>query len=175
MSVVMSGLQIPVSGGVTGQTLGIRTEYGLSKLFSIVGDVQGNKSGNSFSQGQVSLAARYMPFTFNRFQPYVSAGLGAGTSNGRSQGHGHCHHQFQQPVTTTAITQANGETLTPVPTTPTQRHLQGFALIQIGVNFKVNSHFFAHAETTFQTQLSRHPEPGVFAIRAGMSYQFGNN
>jgi hypothetical protein len=165
---LMTGILLPTGDSPNGTTLGIRTEYGLSKLFSIVGDAQAMRTANSFSQGQASLAARYMPFNFSRFQPYVSVGFGAGSAVKGGHGHGNCHGN--PPPTTTA--QANGETTTTV--TTMHHHLRGFALVQVGVNFKVNAHFIAHAEGSFQTPF-KHFEPGGLALRAGMSYQFGRN
>lgn len=161
----MSGV---LMGGGTTSTIGLRTEYGLSKIFSVVGDAQMNRGNNAFSGGQGTLAMRYVPFDFKRFQPYVSVGFGVGSG---IPGHRrHCHHQ---QVQTSTSTQTSGEITVPVQ--EVHHRLIGLALLQIGTNFKVSSHFVAQAEALFQMQLSRHPEAGGIGVRMGMAYQFGKN
>ncbi len=155
-------------GGGTNSIVGLRTEYGLSKIFSVVGDAQMNSGNSAFSGGQGTLAIRYAPFTFNRFQPYVSTGFGGGSG---IPGHRrHCHHQ---QVQTTTSTQTSGDITVPVQ--GAHHRLMGLAVLQLGTNFKVSSHFIAQAEALFQTQISRHPEAGSIGIRMGMAYQFGKN
>ena len=165
-----SGVLTSTTGSLTTSTIGLRTEYGLSKAFSVVGEAQVNKGNSSFSGGQGTLAMRYMPFVFKRIQPYVSVGFGVGP--GKAGQGGHCHHN--QQAIAVPVTQVTGETTTVLPSNPSHR-LAGLAIIQIGVNLKLSSHFIAHAETLYQMHMSRHAEPGGLGFRMGMSYQFGKN
>lgn len=164
---LMTGMMTPWNAGPATATVGIRTEYGLSKIFSVVGDAQLNQGKSSFAGGQGTLAMRYMPFDLNKFQPYVGLGAGIGSMNKDMGGDG-CRFPQAMPTFTTST---SPDEITSKEFKP--HRLTGLAVFQLGVNFKFSSHFVAHAEAAYQTRISRRLDPGSMGFRVGMSYQFG--
>jgi hypothetical protein len=153
-----TGALIPFNGGEVGGTSGMRFELGMSNKWSILADLQGNRSQDtSFSGGQASLLVRTMPFKARRLQPYFGAGwsIGGGQTGGnRGRGRG---RNFDDDNDSDDESTRN------------------YAVAQVGVNYILFRRVITSLEGNYQAQIggTNAQKYGAASVKLGLAYQFG--